>query len=247
MVGNGRVNAGEGAMATLLFAPGTRPDADALVHLGQTSNAFAVSHRPTGTPGWVELLRDGLTFDISGLAPDDARPGAGAPLRMGLAAAFDAGAHEALVLAPGPHLAGAQNLLPVVQVAVRLLVAMADLPGVAAIGWVPAENLVSPSWFVNAVMPWLDGGPFPALALAGLKRRTDRVASSGLAFFIGQEFELHTSGGRPAEAEARAAVRLLDWLVAHGRVDTAQAVTLPGVGTLWLEAEDRDNISIRWA
>jgi hypothetical protein len=168
-------------------------------------------------------------------------------LRVGLPAGFDALACEALSLAPGPHLAGAESLLPVVQVAASLLIALAALPGLAAIGWLPAENLVSPRWFVEAVRPWLEGGPFPALALAGLKRGSDRVTSSGLRFFIGQEFELHTHGGAPNETHARAAVRLADWLVAHGRVTRAQTVMLPGADPLWIETDGQGNILARWA
>ncbi|GHC87318.1 hypothetical protein [Novosphingobium pokkalii] len=244
---NGKDSAGGRAVATLLFAPGARPDADALAALAQAGQAFAVSHRPVPPADWVELLRDGLTFDISGLSPGLIVPGAPAPLRVGLPAGFDCAAHEAVLLAPGPHLAGAENLLPVVQVAVSLILALAALPGLAAIGWLPAGNLVSPRWFVDAVRPWLEGGPFPALALAGLKRGTDRVVSHGLAFFVGQEFEFHTGGERPGEVHARAAVRLVDWLVAHGRLATAQAVSLPDTAPLWLEPGENGIIAIRWA
>ncbi len=244
---DGQESAGGRAVATLLFAPGTRPDADALAGLAQAEHAFAVSHRPAGAASWVELLRDGLTFDLTGLAPKEGAATALANLRVGLPAGFDASAYETLLLAPGPHLAGAESLLPVVQVAASLLLALATLPGLAAIGWLPAGNLVSPRWFIDAVRPWLDGGPFPALALAGLQRGEDRVTSVGLAFFIGQEFTLHTGGERPGEQHARAAVRLADWLIAHGRVTQAQAVDLPGAGTLWLEPGEDCIISGRWA
>lgn len=246
-MGNGKDSAGGRAMATLLFAPGARPDADALARLAQADHAFAVSHRPAGSAGWVELLRDGLTFDLSGLSPDSGNPPPVAASRVGLPAGLDVAACEALSLAPGPHLAGAENLLPVVQVAASLLLALSTLPGLVAIGWVPAGNLVSPRWFVDAVQPWLDGGPFPALALAGLKRGAESVTSSGLRFFTGQEFELHTQGGRPNESHARAAVRLIDWLVAHGRITQAQTITLPGIGALWIETDESGNISVRWA
>lgn len=246
-VSKGKDSAGGRAVATLLFAPGARPDADSLSALGQAEQAFVVSHRPASPADWIELLRDGLTFDISGLAPGAATPGAPAALRTGLPAGFDPAAYEAILLAPGPHLAGAESLLPVVQVAVSTILALAALPGLAAIGWLPAANLVSPRWFVDAVRPWLEGGPFPALALTGLKRGTDRVTSHGLDFFIGQEFEFHAGGERPGEVHARAAVRLVDWLVAHGRLVVPQAVTLPDTAPLWLEPGENGIIAVRWA
>jgi len=62
----------------LLFAPGTRPDAEDLVRLAEAPGgagersgkelvSFSISHRPAEHPYWLELLALGLTFDLQGL------------------------------------------------------------------------------------------------------------------------------------------------------------------------------------
>lgn len=227
----------EGAgMACLVFPAGRRPDAAAIARLAATSGAFAVSH-DASADGWVELLRDGLTFDLAGLAPGEPAALAPMPRRYGLPAQPPVRAlRETIVLRAGPHLAGAERLLPVVRTVAGLAMALTALADVEAVGWLPSESLCDPEWFRAGVTAWLDGGPFPSLALAGLDRAEDGLLHShGLAFLVGQEFALASGrDGSPGD-DGRTAMRLADWLVAHGRVDAGREIVLEGIGAVWLE------------
>ena len=233
-------------VATLLFDAGTRPDAPALQALAAIDGAFTVSHRADDSSGWAEVLREGLTFDLGGL-----RPAAAATLHLGrhvvgLPRGFDFATVEAVSLMPGPHLAGAEHLLPVVRVTAGLIAGLASLPGLRAIVWHPAGVVMSPAWFVEAVGAWIAGGPFPALALTALRREEVGLESEGLAFLIEQEFLLVAGEDGPIERDARIAVRLTDWLVAHGRVDSAREVVLAGIGPIWLEPDGKGLLVARW-
>jgi hypothetical protein len=238
-------NDGRKQLAALLFEPGRRPDSAALADLA-AKGGITVSMQPDPAQGWAELLRDGLTFDIAGLAP--AAPAA-APCvrhRYGLPPDHGADGFEAVSLTPGPHLAGAEHLLPVVRVATALLLELAALPGLAAISWLPAHNLLSPEWFGKSARGWLADGPFAAFALTSLaKTGTGGVASEGLRFLIGQEFRLMTEGAAAPASEMAIAIRLLDWLVAHGRVDAPREVVLAGVGAVWLDVLPEGEIVAR--
>lgn len=239
-------NDGRKQLAALLFDPGRRPDSAALAALA-AKGGFTVSMQPDPAKGWAELLRDGLTFDLAGLAPASAAPPPEVHHRYGMAADVAADGFEALSLTPGPHLAGAEHLLPVVRVAAALLLELAALPGLAAISWVPARNLLSPEWFEKSARGWLEDGPFAAFALASLAKAEDgSVASEGLRFLIGQEFRLATSGVLPLPApDMVIAIRLLDWLVAHGRLDAPREIELVGVGAVSLKVQPGGEIVAR--
>lgn len=232
-------------LAALIYDVGSVPDIDALIGAAARSGDFTVSHAPPASEGWAEVLRDGLTFDLRGLS-------GGAPLaapamehRLGLGTA-ELGELSALQICPGPHLAGAQRLLPVIRVAAALAISLAEIGRPRAVCWVPARNAVVPELFVRAVKPWLEGGPFPAMALTSLRRQADgAIESDGLKFMIGQEFLLEGGGAGSTEHLARVAVRLVDWLVAHGPVVGRNKVGLAGTGAVVLEARDGASILAR--
>lgn len=223
-------------LAALLFDPAHAIGIDELIGAATDTGGFAVSHAPPPSEGWAELLRDGLTFDIHGLrggskldVPSIAhRVGPELPATDGLGV---------LTLAPGPHLAGAERLLPVIRVVAALLLDLAKIPGVRAVCWLPARNAVVPIWFERAVTPWLEGGPFPAMALVSLHRDSaGAIQTEGLNFLIGQEFVLAPGGAGDDSMLARVALRLVDWLVAHGPVDQPVEAVLAGTGAVFLEA-----------
>lgn len=225
---------GRAPLAALLFAPGTRPALDVVQGLAD-QGCFSISHLPREAGDPVELLRDGLTFDLGGLAPGVAEGGSPLRHRIGVDPAVDLARCEILTLRPGTHIAAAAHLLPVVRVAGSLLLELAGMPGVAAISWCPAANAVSPEWFGKSVRAWLGGGPFAAFAMASLARDGSTVKSEGLAFLTGQELRLELPGtGSAGAAEMSVAVRLLDWLVAHGKVDGPREVELAGAGAYTL-------------
>ena len=47
------------------------------------------------------------------------------------------------------------------------------------------------------------------------------------------------------ESDARGAVRLADWLVAHGRVDSPREIELAGFGTVLLEPDGQTHLLAR--
>lgn len=231
-------------VAALLFESGSRPGAQALSAIGSQVGNFTVTHHPQDAAGQVELLRDGLSFDLWGLQPGDAIPAVEAASTVALPKDFATQGLEMVRLSPGAHLAGAEHLLPVVRVAAAVIRELAGMPGVKAVAWLPARLLMSPKWFSESVGVWLAGGPFPVMALTALIRSATSFRSEGLAFLIGQEFVLTGRDGVLSEEESRIAVRLTDWLVAHGRVDAPREVVLAGVGPVWIEPQGKDLLRV---
>jgi hypothetical protein len=227
------VGAGEGeaapVLASLLFAPNQRPDARAIASLAE-GGAFGISHgfdaaTQSQEPGWLELIITGLTFDLHGLAPGVGGHRSDFVHRYGMAAERTEDAAEALTLSVGPHLAGAEGLLPVVRAAAGLAQALSALPGALAVGWHPARALSGVGHFTSSVGGWLAGGAFPALGLTALARSPDgAMTSEGLRHLIGQELRLEPRSGSSPSEDARLAVRLIDRLVATGPLKTGETL-----------------------
>ncbi len=231
-------------VAALLFDPAARPDVAAIAALARHSGGFAVTHRDDAA-GHAELLRDGLTFDCLGLAPGALLHVASALQQIALPGDCAIADLALVSLGTASHLAGAAQSLPVVRMLAGLVVALGDLPGLRAVAWLPARLAMSPGWFAEAIGAWLGGGPFPALALTALARSERGLASRGLSYFVGQEFVFAGKDGVLHERDARGAVRLTDWLVAHGRIDARCEVELPGFGTVLLEPDGPDSLRAR--
>jgi hypothetical protein len=189
-----------------------------------------VSHRPSDGEGWLELLVNGLTFDLTGLAPAAAAESPPFVHRYGVPGSRDPEAFEAVALSPGAHLAGAEAMIPVVRSAAGLAATLADLPRCEAVGWRPARAVAGVAHFRQGVDAWLGGGAFPALGMTALTRNgSGSLRSEGLDFLIGRELVLQPSGAPPAE-DAKLAIRLIDMLVQRGMgegVITMEA--MPGI------------------
>lgn len=237
---------GQSRLAALLFDPEARPDAGQIADLSALHGRFSVSNWSDEHAGIVELLHEGLTFDMGHLCPAQALHIDGLVHRVELPQDLDVDALHAVDLLPSPHLAGAGRLLPVLRVMADLLIDLTTLPGLRAVAWCPARTVMSPAWFTEACGAWLAGGPFPALALTALHRGRDGgIASEGLAFLTGQEFALRPRPGVSVDQDARVAVRLTDWLVAHGRVDGPCDALLPGGGAVRIEPDGSDKLLVR--
>jgi len=205
------------AVLSLIFAEGHRPDLAALQSLagGAAANAaairFAVSHAPDQSEGWAELLASGLTFDCTGLAPAVPVPIAKGGALLGLE---KQPVGEAISLTPGPHLADAMGMIPVVRVLAGLGAQLAALPGAVAVIWNPARCWMPPAYFGKVVNNWLADGPFPALGLTSLEREADgAIVSVGLALLTGQELRFLPDSKLVAADIARIAVRLIHALI----------------------------------
>lgn len=149
---------------SLLFDAAARPEpraVRALAASGEFSITFDSSARNSrsGDGDWLELCVNGLTFDLRGLAPGDPGMLLLHPRRFGLLPSLT---HcEAVTLAPGPHLAGGEALEPVLRSLMLLGVRLCELPGLAAVCWLPARSLTGAGLFRDATLGWLAGRPVP--------------------------------------------------------------------------------------
>ncbi|MDL2351432.1 MAG: hypothetical protein QFC78_01135 [Pseudomonadota bacterium] len=214
---DGSIKADYNAVLSLVFAEGRRPDVAAVQSLanGEAAGAgairFAVSHAPDPAEGWIEILSCGLTFDCAGLAPAQPVPTPDGGALLGLE---KQPLGEAISLSPGPHLADAMGMLPVVRVLAGLGAQLAALPGAAAVIWNPARCWMPPAYFGKVVGNWLANGPFPALGLTSLERESDgAIVSVGLALLTGQELRFLPDPKLVPADIARIAVRLIHALI----------------------------------
>ena len=171
-----------------------------------------------GSPdeGWVEALVTGLSFDIVGLSPAEPFPMPDVGPRIGLEASSLEGL-EAIAIRPGRHLAGGENMLPVVRAALTLAKALAGESGAQAVVWLPARSAMRPLLFAATVDDWLSGGPFPAIGLTALVADSEgSVTSEGLAFFIGQEIVVAPAADVSAADNVKLAARLVHELIDNG-------------------------------
>lgn len=203
----------EPAVLAVLYPSGGRPSLGDVRRIGSESGAFAVTFDPGSDSAWAELLITGLTFEVYGLAPGQAETKPEVAHRFGLADDWSNEPMEAVVLRPGAHLAGAGAMLPVVRGGVALAAALADGTAASAVVWIPARSAMAPAYFAATVDDWLGGGAFPALGLTALAPSALGVASEGLAFFIGQELEVH---GKDVRHSGRIAVRMIHALTGQG-------------------------------
>ncbi|AKM06876.1 hypothetical protein AM2010_796 [Pelagerythrobacter marensis] len=206
----------------LLFRAGERPGVAALRRALSASGRVAISHesappRPAAGDGtvWAELLVDGMTFDLDGLAPGPGFPAGELRHTFEVTEALIANPGEALSLSAGPHIAGARATMPVVRVQMALGAELVRaFPGVTAVVWSPARSVMGRAFFMSLADKWLKGGPFPALGITAFRRALDgAVQSDGLAFFTGQELHFDaTAFPDPVEA-TRIGLRLINVLI----------------------------------
>ncbi|KPQ28658.1 MAG: hypothetical protein HLUCCX21_04560 [Porphyrobacter sp. HL-46] len=246
----------------LLFAPGRRPTRDAIRSFVSRQHAVSLSHDPAedaarslvvadgehlraaaphadaAAPLWVELLRDGLTFDLLGLAPGAACAAPDIAHRFDLASPAEGDIFESLVIAPGPHLAGGERSVPVL----RAMLALArDLtlhfPDLAAAYWGPSHSTIGRRFFESIITAWLDGGAFPALGLTAFEESDDGALQSvGLAFWIGQELRIEPPISADKVAATRLGVRLINQLVIVGGIGESERIIAPDGTRLVMQA-----------
>lgn len=232
-------------VAALMYDPEKIPGLVEIAAGPDHGAGYFVSHMPDVAEGWVELLCNGLTFDMLGLRDGPAVLAPEVRSAVGLNVDQVSG-KRSLALAPGPHLAGAGRLLPVIRVLAILLIELSKLGEAEAIIWIPAHLAVKPDIFERAVRPWLDGGPFPGPAFVAFQREMDgSLRTEGLNFLIGQEFLLQARSVEDHLELPRVAIRMVDWLVANGPVVKPVQTDLAGTGTVFLEPAEGGRIVAR--
>jgi hypothetical protein len=225
----------------LLFVPGKRPDRAAIVAFAANQHGAGISHDPfpEGAPQaepiwpgqlqWIELLCDGSTFDLSGLAPGPESAFPAIDYRFDLPAVPGADDYDVMVLKAGPHLATTANSMPVMRAMMALA---ADLvrhfDDLAAVSWGPARSAIGRRFFESVTSAWLDGGPFPALGLTAFSEAPDGALQSvGLAFWTGQELRIEPPISTDKVAATRLGIRLVNHLVIAGPLADDDRIMAP--------------------
>lgn len=225
----------------LLFAPGHRPDVQTLREVSRTGGQFAITLDGLESEGqsvWLELLANGLAFDMSGLAPGKQFGQIADGHYFGLDKDFDPATCEAVLLSPGPHLMSGGMMVPVLRCLAWVAAQLSGLPQLRAICWQAASTVCAPDYFHDGVMRWIEGGAFPGLGLTALVPQPDgSIVSQGLTLFTRQELRLDLVAGEDPSDGAKLALRLLHWLVENGRIDTVQSLAGPSGETLLLEPD----------
>lgn len=245
----GDIGAGDtGSAVSLLFAAGCRPGADAIRQLVEKQTGFSISFDPaaesdteaavTAEHGltWLELLANGLTFDLVGLVPGPPNDPPPCVHGYALVAGADPIGLESITIRPGPHLAGGHTMMPVIRTLAWLGASLASLDGVEAVAWHPARSWTGADFFREGVLRWIEGGVFPGLGLTALALAPDGgMQSEGLSLFTGQELRIEPELMADRPSAAKIGVRLIDLLVQSGRVEAPQRITGPDGLPLRLE------------
>jgi hypothetical protein len=254
----------------LLFAPGKRPARAAILDFVARQQSVLLSHDPAGEAGvelavaegnpgqpagrsasardeaWLELLRDGLTFDLCGLAPGPCPAVPPITHRFDFAPAGSEHALEALAVIPGPHLAGGERSMPVMKAMLGLARDLAHhFPDLVAIHWAPSHSAIGRRFFESVITAWLEGGAFPALGLTAFEEAADGALQSvGLDIWIGQELRIEPPLTADKIAATRLGVRLVNQLVLVGGLDESERIIAPD-GTRLVMQTSRNSQFIR--
>ncbi|MDJ0977464.1 MAG: hypothetical protein QNI87_02930 [Erythrobacter sp.] len=240
----------------LLFPAGKRPTRAALRDFAQAQRAVSLTHDPAdesyihlvtpdqpanaakGTSSvssevadrvWVELLREGLTFDLVGLAPGGACEFPVIEHRFDLEAVPTAFRSEALHLSPGQHLSGGETSAPVVKGLIGLARDLVHhFAHLEAAVWPHSQSAIGRRFFESVSTAWLEGGPFPALGLTAFRETMDRALQSvGLEFWIGQELRIEPPLSLDKVAATRLGVRLINHMVTIGGLEDSERIIAP--------------------
>lgn len=178
---------------------------------------------------WIEFVRDGLTFDITGLSPGLSADFPQILHRFDLKKIPEQSDYEVLHLTPGHHLAGGEQLIPIAQSLLRLARDLVDhFDELDCVVWPPAASAIGHQFFESIVTAWLDGGPFPALGLTAFHETVDgALQSEGLDFWIGQEVRIEPPLSADKVTATRLGVRLINQLVLVGGIDQSERVVAP--------------------
>lgn len=213
------------------------PSDDAPLHLVDADTVPSLTSEDTTAPKsapfedevWVELLREGLTFDLGGLAQ-------GAPSafpviehRFDLESVPTTFGHEALHLVPGQHLAGGERSMPVVK---GLMAVARDLAhhfeDLQAVAWPPSQSAIGRRYFESTSTAWLEGGAFPALGLTAFRETIDGALQSvGLEYWIGQELRIEQPVSSDRVSATRLGIRLINQLIIVGGLDESERIVAP--------------------
>lgn len=185
---------------------------------------------------WLELLRDGLTFDCVGLAPNQPSVAPQVDYRFDIDPDLDLSSFEAVMLSPGSHLTGGGRSLPVLRGLLALARDIVHHFEDAQIAcWPPSQSAIGRRFFDSTVTSWLEGGPFPALGLTAFADDEDgSLVSVGLAHFVDQELRIEPELARDKLNATRLGLRLINQLVLVGGIEESERIVGPDGSRLLL-------------
>lgn len=243
------IEGGQGGPAvSLLFAPGERPCRRAVAALADSQPGLHISLKPKNRrdDGRLELVIDGLTFDLSGLAPGREEVGPPQGRSFGMPADPQE-ALQAIALRLGPHLGGASRMLPVLRSLALVAAQLAALQGTRAVCWHPARCWSTPELFRDTVLGWIKGGPFPALALAALGPTLEGgLQTEGLALFAGQELRIEPELATNRAVAMAIGLQLIQRMTMDGPLQEPDTFEGPDGGPLRIEPSVNGKFARVW-
>ncbi|MEM9084793.1 MAG: hypothetical protein AAGB23_02600 [Pseudomonadota bacterium] len=202
----------------------------------------------TNDPIWVELLREGLAFDLMGLAPGPSYDFSACDNLLDLETSPTAFRTDALFLTLGQHLTGGQRSLPVVKGLVGLARDLVHhFEDVEAVIWPPSRSAIGRVHFESVATAWLEGGAFPAPGLIAFKPAIDgALETEGLDYWIDQELRIEPPLSNDRLAATRLAVRLVNRLVILGNLRDSERMAGPDGRTLVLRPSENRKFVRVW-
>lgn len=255
----------------LLFATGKRPTRAALHDFTKVFSGVSVSFDPSEAPPlqlvsadgldvkqravtaeasndtvWLELLCDGLTFDLLGLAPGDGSAFPEIEHRFDLERSPGAFRYEIMQLEPGQNLKGGESSVPVARSMIGLARDLTQhFENLEAISWPHAKTAMGRRYFESISTAWLEGGAFPALGLTAFREAIDGALQSvGLDFWIGQELRIEQPLAADKVAATRIGVRIINQLILVGGLEDSERIMAPD-GTRLVMRPSRNGKFIR--
>ena len=228
------------AKVLLLFPAGGRPDLPTIRKTIDQIGAITISAEPGALPAeassksslWVELLCEGMTFDLCGLAGGCAAATPDLRDTRGLLA--DAAGMEAIELKLGPHLEAGSRNLPIVRSTLAVgATLVGKLDGVLAVSWPASGAWLSPADFTRAIDGWLNGGAVPSPAMVDFRKSmANALQSVGLALFCDQELRLAPDLAMSDDDLRRLGIRIAGHLMHQGRLERVEEFSAPDGGLI---------------
>lgn len=195
-----------------------------------------------------ELLLGGLTFDLFVMSLE---PGHMHRQYVNARDTADAGCMSstcAVVLVPGPHLAGAEGTLLIVRALWALGAKLAGAVGaIAGFGWRPSATVRSAAAFVAATEAWERNGSVPSPGLITFKPVLDNaLQSAGLAHFTGQEVRMEPALAGDGEPAVRLGQQIAQMLIHRGVLSAPELFTGPAGETIRLEPSANGRVVRVW-
>ncbi len=101
--------------------------------------------------------------------------------------------------------------------------------------------------FRRAISHWIEGGVFPGLMLTSVCVVPDGgLQTEGLGIFIGQELRIEPDLAIDRPSGTKLAIRLIDFLIVHGRVSAPDRIIGPDGAPLRIEPSENGRFVRVW-